>query len=97
MVARLSFIQFDISSRKSEYSASGHRVARVDCQIQKDLSDFSAICLDLSQPGLEINNQLDVFPDHALQHLPHVLNHSLETQYLGRANPTAAKGQHLAG
>src|SRR5260370_16806622 len=97
VVPRIAVIYLDISSFKGESSPFRHRISGVGCQIQKDLSEFRAIRIDLSRLRIEIPHHLDVFPTHGPQHLRDICNDVIGTHDSRRTDLTAAKSEHLPG
>ena len=87
----------DAIGRDAEATAAGHRVARVEGEVQQHLLELAAIGQRGRQPAAEIERELDLLAERAAKQRlesPHQLG---EVERGGRRVVAAAEGKQLSG
>ena len=79
-----------------ELAAVGHRVPRVDAEVEDDLLDLTGVGEDRSKLLTELDLELDVLADQALEHLAHVGHDVVERELLRLEHLPPAEGEKLA-
>ncbi len=69
MASNVLLVQVDVAGLDGELAPGGHRVARVDDEIDDDLLDVGGISLDVPHRLRQHQSQLDVLADGALEHV----------------------------
>ena len=78
-----------------ELSASGHRVASVDGQVDDDLFDHAGVGVNRRELTLEIEIQNNVFAERSFEHGSDIADDFVQVQRALLNDLTAAEGQQL--
>ena len=62
-------VDLDIARFDGQLAALGHGVACVDCEVEDDLNDLRGVGHHRAELRVESGHELDVFTDHAPEHL----------------------------
>ena len=89
-------VELGVAGLDGEPAAVGHRVARVDGEVDDHLLDLAGVRLHRAEPGPECRAELDVLTDQAPQQLFQVRDEHVQVQHLGRQHLLATEGEQLA-
>ena len=89
-------VEFHVRRFDRQPSAVGHRVARVDHQIQQYLLDLARVCLHAAKFSARQERHVNVFADHAREHPDHSRDRVVHVQHARLQDLLAAEGQQLA-
>ena len=81
------------SARIDQLAAVGHRLARVQGQAHQDLLELAAVGLDVPQPLVAVDLEVDLVAERALQEQLDALDHAPQGEHLGRAGLAAREQQ----
>ena len=96
MKARVFLVERDVGGLDGQLASRRHRVARVHGQIHDDLLNLARIGANRAQVSAGNHYQIDVFADHAGQHLQVFCDHAIQVQNLRRQHLLSAEGEELA-
>src|SRR6266851_416934 len=86
----------DVLGLDAQAPAVGHRVARIDHQIQDNLLDLPGIGFYTIELGIQHKRELNVLFDQAAQHLVQIANGLVDIQHHGLNHLLTAEHQELA-
>ena len=95
MLARVSVIQSHVGGFDRDFAALWQGVTRIDYQVHHDLLDLALVRLHASEPGVEIQRQVNILADQAGQHFSHVGQQNIQIQDGGRQDLLPAERQKL--
>jgi hypothetical protein len=82
-----------VAGRNRQPSASRHRVAGVDCEVEEHLSDLTRIGCDRMEVRVELERDLDFFADQTSQHRFHLVHAIVEVDDARLQHLAAAEGE----
>jgi len=91
----VALVEDDVSGGDRQPASVRHRVARVDHEVEEDLSELPAVDEDGLQPGLELTDDLDVLADRPVDELERLSNHVVHVRDLGQEDLLAAEREQL--
>ena len=97
MKAGVFLVEGNVGGLDGQLASRGHGVTRVHGEIHDDLLDLSGIGPHRAQTSCRDHDQVDVFADHASEHLQVFGDHAIQIKNLRRQHLLAAEGQELAG
>ena len=93
-------LDFAIAGFNRDLATAGHRVPRIENQVEQNLLRLGGVHLDQTQIGIEVELQIDVFPDQANQQVAHALCDLVEGKQAGLgirwpgSRPAMSKSQY---
>ena len=97
MHAGIAVVERDVAGFDGELAALGHGISRVDREIHDDLPDLAGIGLHGAEIRSRNHGQINVFSNHASEHLGVFSHHGVQVHDLGCNHLLAAEGEELAG
>ncbi len=85
----------DVFGRDRDRAALGHRVARIDAEIEQHLLELPRVGLEPPDFRAELRHDLDVLADHAPQHFFHVAHRVVDVDDAQKERLPAAEGEEL--
>ena len=93
----VGLVHGDVRGIDRELPAAGHRVARVDRQVDQDLLELAGVRLDRPQAAGGHGGQVDVLAQGAAQQLLQAADDVVEAEHLRVHDIAAREDQQLAG
>ena len=94
---RLLLRQLGVARLDPEAPAHGHRVARVQRQVQQDLLDLAGVRPHRPERRARTDVELDVLGDHPLQHRRDAVHDGVQVERVRAAARRAAEREQLVG
>ena len=69
VLAAISVVQFDVGRLDDQLSPVEHGVPRIDRQVHEHLAQLPGIRFDAPKAGFQPDRKLDIFSNHAMEHL----------------------------
>ena len=96
MRARVSFVDVGRPRLDGEHAAAGHRIARVDREVQEHLLELVGVGLHGTHGGVAFDPEIDVFADQAAQQRVDVVDHRIGIEDRRRQELLPAEREQLA-
>src|ERR671920_253988 len=90
-------VEVGVGGVDGQCAAGGHRIARVDGEIDQDLFDLTGIGAHRPQVRVQAGGQVDVLAEDPAQHLFDITDDLVEVQHLRLGDFTSAEGEQLFG
>src|SRR5438093_1433285 len=78
VLAAISVIQVCVGRLDDQLSPVGHCVPRIDRQVHEHLAQLPGIRFDAPKAGFQPDRKLDIFSNHAMEHLFNFHDRSIE-------------------
>ena len=85
-----------VAGSNGQFSASRHRVARVDRQIQEHLFDLAFVSSNGTQRRIQSRDELDILADHAAENTQVGFHCGIHIHHFGLAHLLTAESKKLA-